>query len=185
MNSSAATPTNLGRLDWQPVQTVPDLVAEPVAAGLTRAGIDQVFATAIDPNLADTAEFCDAYGSPLDRSANCVIVTGRRGEVTSTAACLVLATDRADVNKRVRKHLGVRKLSFAPMDDAVSRSGMQYGGITPIGLPDDWPILVDTTVTERDWIVIGSGRRDSKLALPGALAASLPGAEVFDLVVRR
>jgi prolyl-tRNA editing enzyme YbaK/EbsC (Cys-tRNA(Pro) deacylase) len=111
------------------------------------------------------------------------VVSGRRAEVETTAACLVLATDRADVNKAVRKHLGVRKLSFAPMDDAVARSGMEYGGITPVGLPDGWPILVDTAVTRRRWIVIGSGIRGSKLAIPGSLAAALPAAVVLDLAL--
>ena len=83
-------------------------------------------------------------------SANCVVVAGRRGEVSTMAACMVLATDRADVNKTVRKHLDVRKISFASMDDAVAQTGMEYGGITPIGLPDGWPILVDeATVAAR------------------------------------
>ena len=104
----------------------------------------------IDPDLADTAAFCAAYEVPLDASANCVVVAGRRGDVSTMAACMVLATDRADVNKTVRKHLDVRKISFASMDDAVAQTGMEYGGITPIGLPDGWPILVDeATVAAR------------------------------------
>ena len=81
---------------------------------------------------------------PLEISANCVVVAGRRGDASTMAACMVLATDRADVNKTVRKHLDVRKISFAAMDDAVAQTGMEYGGITPIGLPDGWPILVDS-----------------------------------------
>lgn len=144
---------------------------------------DQVFVTEIDPTLADTAAFCEAYGSPLETSANCVVVAGRRAEVQTTAACLVLATDRADVNKTIRKHLGVRKISFASMEDAVSATGMEYGGITPVGLPDGWPVLVDTAVTQQPWVVIGSGIRGSKLAIPGALAAKLPGAEVLELAI--
>lgn len=144
---------------------------------------DQVFVTEIDPGLADTAAFCAAYESGLETSANCVVVAGRRAEVQTTAACLVLATDKADVNKTVRKHLGVRKISFASMDDAVSETGMEYGGITPVGLPDGWPVLVDTAVTKQPWVVIGSGIRGSKLAIPGALAATLPGAEVIELAI--
>ena len=116
---------------------------------------------------------------PLEVSANCVVVTGRRAEVTTTAAVLVLATDRADVNKAVRRRLDVRKLSFAPMDQAVSDTGMEYGGITPVGLPAGWPVLVDEAVAAQDWIVIGSGIRSSKLLLPGRAAGALPGAEVL------
>ena len=95
----------------------------------------------IDPALADTAEFCAAYGSPMDGSANCVVVAGRRGDDTRYAACLVLATTRADVNGLVRRRLNARKASFAPMDDAVALTGMEYGGITPVGLPAEWPVL--------------------------------------------
>jgi prolyl-tRNA editing enzyme YbaK/EbsC (Cys-tRNA(Pro) deacylase) len=180
-----STPSGLGNLTWQPALAAPDLLAEPVHRLLQSETIDpdQVFVTAIDPDLADTAEFCVAFDSPLDRSANCVVVTGRRGEVSKTAACLVLATDKADVNKTVRKRLDVRKLSFAAMDDAVARTGMEYGGITPVGLPADWPVLVDTAVTGKDWVVIGSGIRGSKLAIPGELAGRLPGAEVLDLTI--
>ena len=136
------------------------------------------------PVARSTAEFCAAYGSPLDGSANCVVVAGRRGEVTRYAACLVLASTRADVNSVVRKRVNARRASFAAMDDAVARSGMEYGGITPIGLPEDWPVLVDAAVAAAPAVVIGSGVRHSKLALPGALAARLPQAEVIEDLAR-
>jgi prolyl-tRNA editing enzyme YbaK/EbsC (Cys-tRNA(Pro) deacylase) len=179
------TPVDLGDLHWQPALSSSDLVAEPVAAALRSGGIDAdlVFVTEIDPDLADTAAFCEAYASPPENSANCVVVAGRRADVATTAACLVLATDRADVNRTVRKHLGVRKISFAGMDDVVAATGMAYGGITPIGLPSDWPLLIDTAVTRRPWVVIGSGVRHSKLAVPGELAAKLPTAQVLDLTL--
>jgi prolyl-tRNA editing enzyme YbaK/EbsC (Cys-tRNA(Pro) deacylase) len=141
---------------------------------------DQVSVTEIDPDLADTAAFCERYGVQLTESANCVIVSGRRGEVTTLAACVVLATTRADVNSRVRKHLDVRKISFAAMDTAVAESSMEYGGITPIGLPSPWRLLVDRRVVDGDDVVIGSGVRRSKLVLPGALLAEVPGAQVLD-----
>ena len=134
----------------------------------------------IDPDLADTAAFCERYDIALGESANCVVIAGRRGELTTYAACMVLATTRADVNGVVRKLLGARKASFAPMDDAVGLTGMEYGGITPIGLPGTWPILVDAAVAEADWVVIGSGLRRSKLSLPGSALAELPNAQVVD-----
>ena len=137
-----------------------------------------------DPALADTAAFCAAYDAPMDGSANCVVVAGRRGEVVRYAACLVLATTRADVNGLVRRRLDARKASFAPMDDAVALTGMEYGGITPLGLPDDWPLLVDAAAAAAPAVVVGSGLRGSKLALPGALVAALPGAEVVEGLAR-
>jgi prolyl-tRNA editing enzyme YbaK/EbsC (Cys-tRNA(Pro) deacylase) len=135
----------------------------------------------IDPEVADTAAFCERYAVPLDVSANCVVVAGRRGADTRMAACMVLATSRADVNGVVRRRLDARRASFAPMDLAVSETGMEYGGITPVGLPAGWPILVDAAVAATPYVVIGSGLRRSKLVVAGADLARLPDAEVLDL----
>ncbi|HEV2637262.1 MAG TPA: YbaK/EbsC family protein [Actinocrinis sp.] len=169
------------RLALEPALSRPDLLADPVAKALAGfGGAEQVQVAPIDPDLADTAAFCEAYGVGLEQSANCVVLAGRREGVELFAACMVPATTRADVNGLARKHLGVRKLSFAPMDRAVESTAMQYGGITPIGLPAQWPILVDRAVVEAGHVVIGSGIRGSKLWLPGALLASLPGAVVLD-----
>jgi prolyl-tRNA editing enzyme YbaK/EbsC (Cys-tRNA(Pro) deacylase) len=168
-----------GSLTWTP--SYADLVAAPVAQALAQwARADGVRAATIDADLADTAQFCAQYGVEPADSANCVVIAGKRGATTSYAACVVLATTRADVNGAVRRRLGAKKASFAPMDDAVELSGMEYGGITPIGLPGGWPVLVDRAVLDRDIVVIGSGLRRSKLALPAAALAELPGAEVID-----
>ncbi|MGQ0575922.1 MAG: YbaK/EbsC family protein [Pseudonocardia sp.] len=171
----------LGTLHAVPALDRPDLLGETVAAALKSLDDTGLVGVAeIDPELADTAAFCAAYGSPPEFSANCVVVAGRRGEDVRYAACLVLATTRADVNGLVRRRLDARKASFAPMDDAVALTGMEYGGITPVGLPPGWPLLVDAAVAAAPAVVVGSGVRHSKLALPGALAAALPGAEVVD-----
>jgi prolyl-tRNA editing enzyme YbaK/EbsC (Cys-tRNA(Pro) deacylase) len=168
----------LGSLTWLPAADRPDLIGAPVAAAL--ASLPGAWVAEIDDDLADTAAFTEAYGVPLEASANCVVVAARRAGRTSMAACVVLATTRADVNGLVRRHLGARKASFAPQDVAVAESGMAYGGITPVGLPGDWPVLVDAAVAAAEFVVIGSGTRGSKLAVPGALLAALPGAEVLD-----
>ena len=158
-----------------------DLVAAPVAAALkTIEDVHRIGVAEIDPNLADTAEFCAAYGSPLDASANCVVVAGKRAGEERFAACLVLATTRADVNGVVRRRLDVRKASFAAMDTAVELTGMEYGGITPVGLPDGWPLLIDQAVASAPELVIGSGNRGSKLLIPGDVLVKLTGAEVID-----
>ncbi|HZC69101.1 MAG TPA: YbaK/EbsC family protein [Jatrophihabitans sp.] len=166
-----------GTLEW----TAPiNLVAAPVAAALESWGRADVLAAPIDPGVADTAAFCETYGVAMEDSANCVVIAGRRGEVTRYAACVVLATTRADVNGVVRKRLDARKASFAPMEDAVALTGMEFGGITPLGLPGDWPVLIDRAVLDRKVVVIGSGLRRSKIALPAEALAELSAAEVID-----
>jgi prolyl-tRNA editing enzyme YbaK/EbsC (Cys-tRNA(Pro) deacylase) len=173
------TAPRLGSLAWLPAVDRPDLLGAPVAAALAQLSAP-AWVAEIDDDLADTAEFSEAYAVPLEASANCVVVAARRAGQTGLAACVVLATTRADVNGLVRRHLGARKASFAPQDVAVAESGMAYGGITPVGLPAAWPVLVDPAVAASEFVVIGSGTRGSKLAVPGRALAALPAAEVLD-----
>ncbi|MFE6363023.1 YbaK/EbsC family protein [Streptomyces sp. NPDC057806] len=142
---------------------------------------DQIVYVDTDPQWADTAVFVEHYGRELlEQSANCVVVAGKRGGETSLAACVVLSTTRVDVNGAVRRQLGARKASFAAMDTATGETGMEYGGITPIGLPADWPVLVDSAVVDLPYVLVGSGRRRGKLLVPGKAFAELPGAVVLD-----
>ncbi|MGY1715300.1 YbaK/EbsC family protein [Geodermatophilus sp. SYSU D01106] len=172
-------PPALGSLTWEPAAARADLLGDAVAAALP-ALTGPAWVAPVDDDLADTAAFTEAYGVPLEASANCVVVATRRAGQTALAACVVLATTRADVNGLVRRHLGARKASFAPQDVAVAESGMAYGGITPVGLPPSWPVLVDAAVAAAELVVVGSGTRGAKLALPGSVLAALPGAEVLE-----
>lgn len=175
----------MGSLDLQPALANPQLLAEPVLAALTAGVIpaDDVWVAAIDPALADTEALVGAYRVGLDVSANCVVVAGRRGERTSYAGCCVLATTKADVNGVVRRELDARKVSFAPVDATLAATAMEYGGITPIGLPSDWPVLVDAAVAATAWVCIGSGIRGSKLVVPGHRLAELPTGRALALAI--
>jgi prolyl-tRNA editing enzyme YbaK/EbsC (Cys-tRNA(Pro) deacylase) len=175
--------TIAGSLTVLPALDHPELLAEPVAKAIAALPPDLaagIGVAEIDPDLADTAAFCAEYGSPLSASANCVVVTGKREGAARHAACMVLATTRADVNGVVRRRLNVRKASFAPMADTVTTTGMAYGGITPLGLPPTWPILVDPAVAAAPQLVIGSGLRTSKLLIPGPTLTTLPTAEPLE-----
>ncbi|MBW4703977.1 YbaK/EbsC family protein [Micromonospora sp. RL09-050-HVF-A] len=180
----------MGTLQTEPARTRPDLLATPVAAALAQwsadapVDVDDILVAPIDATLADTAAFCAAYEVGLDVSANCVVIAGKREGEIRYAACVVLATTRADVNGVVRRTLDVRKASFAPMVDAVEATGMEYGGITPIGLPESWPILVDARAIAAPHVIIGSGVRHSKIALPGPALGALPGARVVEGLAR-
>lgn len=158
-----------------------DLVAPPVADVLrTWEHADRVGVVEIDPDLAETSATVEVYGVPWTSGANCVVVTGKREGAERVAACVVRGDTRADVNNRVKRLLDVRKCSFLDHDRAVAESEMAYGGITPIGVPAQWRLLLDARVPEIPLVLIGSGIRGSKLILPGALLTALPGAEVVD-----
>jgi prolyl-tRNA editing enzyme YbaK/EbsC (Cys-tRNA(Pro) deacylase) len=171
----------LGNLESLPALDHPELLAPPVHAALRAWEHGPELAVVrIDPDVADTAAMSAAYDLGMDTGANCVVVGGRRDGEERVAACLVRADTRADVNSVVKRTLDVRKCSFLPVDRAVEESGMEYGGITPVGLPPGWRLLVDTRVLGIEVAVIGSGVRRSKLLLPGRLASALPRAEVVE-----
>ncbi len=174
-------------LPWAPEPALahPGLLADPVHDALERwAASDprvgtQVCVVEIDPALADTAALVAAYDLELTASVNCVLVVGKRAGEERLAAVCVAASTRADVNYAVKALLDVRKATFLPMERAVDESGMEYGGITPVGLPTSWRILLDErAAAQAGDIVIGSGLRRSKLVLPADLLATMPGIEV-------
>ncbi len=116
----------------------------------------------------------------MNQVANCVILEAKRADKVWLAACVILGSTRADVNGLARRTLDARKVSFAPMEKAVTESKMEYGAITPIGLPETWSILVDKAVTDSEYVIIGSGIRKSKLAIPGSLFASVVNAQILN-----
>ncbi len=134
---------------------------------------------ACDPDLADTAEFCEAYGFAIEDSANTILVVGK-SDPRVYAACVVLANTRLDVNKAVRKRFGTRKASFAPGEETEAITGMTIGGVTPFGLPDDLPVWVDSAVMSRERIVLGGGSRDRKVVGPPSILAALSCVEVVE-----
>lgn len=172
-------PSAEGTLTWKPLRDSLELVAPVVAAQAER--VPEARVASIDPALADTIAFCEAYDVPPESSANCVVVVGRRGGETRYAAVMVLATMRADVNGVIRRELDVRKCSFAPMGEAVALTSMEYGGITPIGLPPGWPVFIDESVATSGDVVIGSGARGSKLLVAARDLVNLPGGRLLNL----
>ncbi len=132
-----------------------------------------------DPELADTARFCEAYGYSPDQSANAIVVVGK-SDPRVYVACLVLATTRLDVNGVVRRKIGVKKASFASADETIEITGMQIGGVTPYGLPDDMPLWIDSRIMDVPDVIVGGGSRDRKLLVPPGSLAALPNAEVVE-----
>lgn len=167
-----------GSLRPVPAAEHADLVAPPVAAALR--SVPEALVAPIDPAFADTEALCAHYGTPPAASVNAVVVKGVRAGVERYVVCLTPATKRVDVNNVVRRRLGARRASFAPMDEAVALSGMEYGAITPVGVPAEWPVWVDPDAVALEWACIGSGVRGSKLFVPGRAFLALPNAEAVE-----
>lgn len=152
--------------------------ATEVISDLTRLGFEYEVMDC-DPELADTADFCEAYGVPLEKSANAILVASRKPE-GHNAVCVVLAHTRLDVNGTVRKKLGVRKVSFAPAEVTQDLTGQEIGGVTIFGLPDGLPVWLDSQVMDCDWVIVGAGSRSAKIKLDPTQLVGVDGYEVVD-----
>jgi prolyl-tRNA editing enzyme YbaK/EbsC (Cys-tRNA(Pro) deacylase) len=175
----------LGGLRSVPAMQRFDLLGEPTRRFLEHNDLaGEIGVVEIDPSISDTADTQREFGLDPDMLANCVVVGGRREGTERMAACLALASTRVDVNGMVRRMLDVRKASFIPVEQAVDLTGMEYGGITPIGLPRGLPLFIDRRVVEVAVVVIGSGVRRSKILVAGELLGDLPEARVTDGLAR-
>jgi len=159
------------------------MAADPLVLSDLRAkGIDYE-EMACDPDLADTTQFCEAYGVPPEKSANAILVASRKPEGRHTM-CLVLAHTRLDVNGVVRRRLGARKVSFASADLTRELTGQEIGGVTVFGLGPDLPVWVDSAVLDNDWVVVGAGSRSAKIKFDPSQLVGLDGFELVDALAR-
>ncbi len=138
----------------------------------------------IDPSLADTAVFCERFGFPLENSYNTIIVASKK-EPKQYVACIVPAHTRLDVNKRVKKLMGVSKASFASADEMKMLTGMEVGGVTPFALPEGLPIYVDARMSALDWVILGGGGRSMKIKITPQVFEKLGAEVVTDLGLAR
>ena len=153
-------------------------IEQRVAAQMESLGVEfEMFE--IDPDFADTAAFCEKYGFPMEKSGNTIVVASKRGQKRH-CACIVAATDRLDVNKRVKGLMGVSRASFAGADETMELTGMMIGGVTPFGLPSDLPIYADAKLSGLDYVIIGGGSRSSKIKLAPSELDKLPNLEFID-----
>jgi prolyl-tRNA editing enzyme YbaK/EbsC (Cys-tRNA(Pro) deacylase) len=172
---------HLGNLKFVLAKEHPELMAPAVTEAISKLpGAEKIGVVEIDPDLSDTAAFCEKYEVGMNQAANCVILEAKRADKSWFAACVILGNTKADVNGLARRTLDARKVSFAPMEKAVAESAMEYGAITPIGLPATWSILFDQAVANSEYVIIGSGIRKSKLAIPGSLFTFLPNVKILN-----
>ncbi|HMS93129.1 MAG TPA: YbaK/EbsC family protein [Candidatus Saccharibacteria bacterium] len=170
--------------DWK--QT--ELLAHPVREALKQ--LPETLIHGVTKNadeLADTDKWAATYDIPLDTTANVVVVEWRKTKNAERefAAVLVLADSRADLNGAIKKVLGAYKVSFAPTEKAVAATGMESGGMSPIGLPETWPLIIDERVLGIPKLYLGSGIRPSKLVVDGEVGVHITHATVVGNIARR
>lgn len=172
----------IGKLIFNPITDHFDLVANPIQKFLQKTNVsDKVYAAKIDPEFADTESFCKNYDVDIAIATNCLVLEAKRADRVWYAACFLLADDSADINGVIRKTLNARKVSFAPMEKALELTGMEYGGITPIGLPDDWVVLVDQNILNKKFVVVGGGVRGSKMAIETSIFKELQNTQILSI----
>ncbi len=157
-------------------------ISKSIRQALDDAGVDYEILDC-DPSLADTAAFCEYYGHPMEKSANAILVKSKGGE-PRFVLCVLLATTRLDVNNAVRKRMGVKKVSFATTEETREQTGMEIGGVTPLGLPKPIPLWVDQRIAALDYIILGAGSRSAKITVAPHLFEKLPNAMFVEGLAR-
>ena len=158
-------------------------MADPVIEVIDRLNVEYEIVDC-DPDLADTAQFCDRYGYRLDESANAILVVGK-ADPRVYATCVVLANTQIDVNKVVRKKFGVKKASFASPEETTKITGMVLGGVTPFGLPATLPVWIDSRVMNCERVIVGGGSRARKIYVDPSGLKALPSSEVIENLAKQ
>jgi prolyl-tRNA editing enzyme YbaK/EbsC (Cys-tRNA(Pro) deacylase) len=168
-------------LEFKPVIDNPELVARAVfELAKSREDGKDILTAEIDPRFMGGVELCEHYGIDPNEGANCVVIEATKGGVSDFVAVIVPVGYRADLNGFVKKHLNARRVSLAPLDKVLELTGMEYGSITPFGLPQQWKILIDALLMSKEKIVVGGGKQISKLLVPTSILKKLPGVEIIE-----
>lgn len=168
-------------LQFKPVADNSDLVSKSVFDFCVKAGKGkEILVAEIDPKYMGGEDVCREYGIAREDGANCVIIEAVKGAERHFVALVLPVGYRSDLNKFVRKYLGVKRVSLAPLEEVLEKTGMEYGSITPIGLSQDWKILIDSRLQKREALVMGSGRQRAKLLVPATVLFSLSNAKCID-----
>jgi prolyl-tRNA editing enzyme YbaK/EbsC (Cys-tRNA(Pro) deacylase) len=168
-------------LQFKSIEENSALVSEPVLEFAKTFSEDiKPLVAEIDPQFTGSKEFCEHYNVDPSDGANCIIIEVVKGSEKSFACCLVPIGYRADLNSLVRKHFNARRVSFAPLEQVEKETKMEYGSITFFGLPNNWPILIDSKILEKENVIIGGGKKVSKLLIPTKIFKQIPNLEIID-----
>jgi len=141
---------------------------------------DKLDAFECKDEFSDTQSFCDHYGFKIEDSCNAILLKSKKPEEFFALFC-VLGSDRLDVNHKAKSLLGAKKVSFASREEAEIITNQIYGGISPLGLPEEIRVYIDENVMLRNKVFIGGGNRISKFFLKPSDLKDLTDGEVAEL----
>ena len=173
------------KLEFKKIEENKDLLPDIVYAYIKdfdKEGL--IKAAKIDPAFADGESLSREYDIPYEMELNCLIVEGQRGENRKYAALVVPYGKRANMNAKVRGPLDAKKVSFADLNQVCKITGMEYGSITPVGLPEDFVILIDEMVFAQKDVIVGSGKVNGKLMLPSELFRQMDNCIIVEGLAR-
>ena len=130
--------------------------------------------------FSDTENFCNHYGFDIEDSCNAILIKAKKPKEFYAMFCL-LGANRLDVNHKAKEAMSAKRVSFASRDEAELVTKQIYGGISPLGLPENIKVFIDKNVIEREKLFIGAGNRVSKFFLSPETLIKLSNAEVLDL----
>jgi prolyl-tRNA editing enzyme YbaK/EbsC (Cys-tRNA(Pro) deacylase) len=154
-----------------------ELLHPRVVEAIRQYGV-QVEVMECDPNLADTAAFCQHYKFDLEHTCNAIVVATKNTPV-KYACCVVLATCKLDVNKTVSRLLETKRCSFATSEQTIETTEMQIGGVTPIGI-ESMPVYIDSAVMDNATVIVGGGNRSTKLLINPSELSKLPNVHIIE-----
>ncbi len=168
---------NFQNIDDKTRSLLPDSVYEFITSS---KWADSFLVAEINPEYADGESLSREYDIPYDMELNCLVVEGRRKDVVRYAALIVPYGKRASMNAKVRNPLDAKEVKLADLNYVTEVTGMEYGSITPVGLPADWMILIDSSVFDQEYVIVGGGLVKSKLMLPARLFKEFPNCVVIE-----
>ena len=172
-------------LEFVSVASHPEYVAPKMLSFLKSHELTgKIQVAQIDPQYADGKKLSEAYGVDINQELNCLAFAGKRDGQIRYEAVVVPYGKRVNSGAVLKHAMDATKPSFANLDDVIAMTCMEFGSITPVGLPDDWQVLIDSSVKELDEVIIGGGHVDAKFKTKPQILAQLPHAKFVDQLAK-
>ena len=134
------------------------------------AGTDLRYDVARTDPAGSVEEAARLRGIPVAAVLKTIVARRSEGDYVF----VLVPGDRAIDWPKLRRLLGLRRLSLPDADEARSATGYERGTITPFGSSGAWPVIADRRMLDLDLVSIGGGAHGVSVTLePAALVEHL------------